>query len=175
MPKTKGAVLDETANGLHRTKNDIAVDCRKSLVELLNARLVDALDLRNQAKQAHWNVKGPGFYALHKLFDEVAAAVTEHSDEIAERAVALGGTALGTVNEVAEKSSLPAYPVDIHTGWDHVDALSTSLAAFARLCREAIKQAEDLGDDATMDLFTEIVRDIDKYEWFVEAHNQAER
>ena len=175
MPKMKGAVAEHEVNGLQPTKNDIPEERRRTLVELLNARLADALDLRDQAKQAHWNVKGPMFYELHKLFDEIAAAVTGHSDEIAERAVALGGTAEGTVDAVARKSQLPDYPVDIRNGTDHVEALSTSLATFGRLLRESVRQAEDLEDVATVDLFTEVVRDIDKFTWFVEAHNQAER
>ena len=87
MPKMKGAVAEHGVNGMHRTKNDMPEDRRRAVVEMLNNRLADALDLRDQAKQAHWNVKGPMFFELHKLFDEVAAAMTEHSDEIADRDV----------------------------------------------------------------------------------------
>jgi starvation-inducible DNA-binding protein len=170
----KGAVAEQGVNGMHRTKNDMPEERRRAVVEMLNNRLADALDLRDQAKQAHWNVKGPMFFELHKLFDEVAAAMTEHSDEIAERAVALGGTAEGTVRVVAQRTQLPAYPLDIYQGPDHVDALSTALATFGKAVREGIDQADELGDKDTADLFTEISRDVDKFLWFVEAHNQAE-
>lgn len=160
---------------MHETKNDIKEGKRKDLVELLNARLADAVDLRIQAKQAHWNVKGPSFIALHKLFDEIADNAAEHSDEIAERAVALGGTALGTVATVAKNTKLPKYPEDISSGADHVDALSTALATFGKSVRAAIGQAEELGDADTADLFTAVSRDVDKYLWFVEAHMQAKK
>jgi len=54
---------------MYKTKNDILEKTRMAVGTLLNARLADAVDLMHQAKQAHWNVKGPGFIALHKLFD----------------------------------------------------------------------------------------------------------
>lgn len=159
---------------MHYTKIDLPEEKRKSLCELLNTRLADILDLSSQAKQAHWNVKGPSFIALHELFDDVAESLDELADMIAERVTALGGTAEGTVSVVLERSQLPSYPLDIASGRDHVHAFSTSLAAFGKLVREAIEQANDLDDAGTEDLFTEVSRAVDKHLWFVEAHVQAE-
>ena len=126
-----------------------------------------------QSKQAHWNVKGPQFIALHELFDKVAETVEDSIDEIAERAVAIGGTALGTVQVVAKETSLKPYPTDISRGTDHVDALSNALAAFGTSVRAAIGIADELGDAGTADLFTGVSREIDKYLWFVESHQQS--
>jgi starvation-inducible DNA-binding protein len=158
---------------MHTTKNDIPEKSRAKIVALLNARLADAIDLYLQTKQAHWNVKGPQFIALHELFDKVAQAVEDGIDEIAERAVMLGGTALGTVQVVGRDSTLKAYPTDIARGSDHVEALSSALAAYAKSIRAAIDTATQAGDADTADLFTGISRDIDKHLWFVEAHQQA--
>jgi starvation-inducible DNA-binding protein len=158
---------------LHRTKIDISTENREKLVDTLNSRLADAVDLQSQAKQAHWNVKGMNFIALHELFDQVAAEVTGHVDTIAERITTLGGTALGTVRVAAEKSSLSEYPLEITDGEAHVEALSTALAEFGRRVRQNIDEATELGDADTADLFTEVSRGIDKTLWFVEAHQQA--
>lgn len=158
---------------LHRSKIDIDSGNREKLVELLNQRLADASDLKSQAKQAHWNVKGMSFFQLHELFDGVAAAVEEHIDLIAERITTLGGTAYGTIRQAAQKSSLSEYPLEITDGTAHVDALSTSLADFGRLVRKNIDEAGELGDQDTADLLTEVSREIDKQLWFVEAHIQA--
>src|SRR3954451_18532639 len=98
---------------MYATKNDLPEHIRTKLVELLNARLADAIDLQTQMKQAHWNVKGPSFYQLHKLFDEINSDVEEYVDDLAERAVQLGGTALGTARSIAARSQLPEYPLDI--------------------------------------------------------------
>ena len=81
---------------MFKTKNDLSEASRTKVIELLNARLADCIDLQTQTKQAHWNVKGPNFIGLHELFDKVYSAVSEYVDEIAERAVQLGGVAQGT-------------------------------------------------------------------------------
>ncbi|HMO80643.1 MAG TPA: DNA starvation/stationary phase protection protein Dps [Pyrinomonadaceae bacterium] len=158
---------------LHETKIDLGKDEREKLVEILNRSLADAMDLKSQAKQAHWNVKGSNFIALHELFDQVAIQVETHVDDIAERVTSLGGTAMGTVRIAAERSSLSQYPLEISDGTAHVDALSTALADFGRKVRKCIDETDKLGDANTADLYTGISRSIDKLLWFVEAHNQA--
>lgn len=160
---------------LHPTRIDIPGNMRSAMVELLNARLADAVDLSSQMKQAHWNVKGPSFIALHELFDAVHAAMQVHVDDMAERITALGGTARGTAAVAASASTLPEYPLDVHSGSEHVEAVSTALAAFGKLVREAIAEAGEVGDADTEDLFVVVSRDIDKNLWLVEAHAQSDR
>jgi starvation-inducible DNA-binding protein len=139
----------------------------------LNQQLADVLDLGLQAKQAHWNVKGPHFIGLHELFDKVAEELEEFTDEIAERSVELGGVALGTVQVVAKESRLTPYPLDLASGEAHVAALSNALAGFGATTRAAIDTAGKAGDADTADLFTEVSRGVDKLLWMVEAHGQA--
>src|SRR5215470_4944589 len=160
---------------MFKTKNNIPEATRAKVVELLNARLADCVDLQTQAKQAHGNVKGPSFIALHELFDKVNEEVEDYVDDIAERAVQLGGVAEGTARMVAKRSALAEYPAKAVDGHGHVEALSSALAAFGKSARQAIEQSNDLGDLDTADLFTEASRGIDKWLWFVEAHLQAER
>lgn len=157
---------------MHPTRNNLAENARQSLLELLNARLADALDLAAAAKQAHWNVKGPHFQPLHELFDAVTDAVRVHSDDIAERVAALGGVAGGRTQDVAEKTSLAPYPADATSGKDHVKAVADRLAATTNAMRAAISESEDVGDAVTADLFTGIARDLDKQLWFVESHER---
>ena len=144
------------------TRNDLPATTRTKVIELLNARLADAIDLGTQSKHAHWNVKGPSFIALHELFDKVAENVEEHIDTLAERVTALGGTARGTLAAVARATSLRPYPDDINEGIAHVDALSAALADYGAKLRAGIEAAAQLGD-------------TDKYLWFLEAHLHAKR
>lgn len=157
---------------MHNTKIDIKKETRETMIELLNERLADSIDLQSQAKQAHWNLKGMAFIGLHELFDQVAADIDDYKDMIAERVTILGGTAEGTVRVAAEKSKLSQYPMEITDARDHVDALSTALADFGKYTRSSIDEAADAGDAATEDLFTEVSRGVDKLLWFVEAHIQ---
>ncbi len=152
------------------TKNDLAPDVREKAIALLNQHLADSLDLYTQTKQAHWNLKGMQFYQLHELFDTLAAAVADDSDLIAERATALGGTALGTARMSAAASRLPEYPLDAVDGRQHVEALTARFASLAKTARAAIDAAASFGDADTADVFTEVSRRQDKHLWFLEAH-----
>jgi starvation-inducible DNA-binding protein len=159
---------------MHPTRNDLPRATRTKVIELLDARLADAIDLQTQLKQAHWNVKGPAFIALHELFDKINEAVEDYVDDLAERVVQLGGTAHGTARQAARRSTLAEYP-DVSAGRDHVQAVAAVLAAFGKLARAAIDRADRLGDKDTADLFTEVSSGVDKWLWFVEAHLQADR
>jgi starvation-inducible DNA-binding protein len=158
---------------LYATKNDLPESTRTEAIALLNQRLADCIDLQTQCKQAHWNVKGPTFIALHKLFDEINEEVEEYVDLLAERVVQLGGVAEGTVGVVAGRTSLPDYPLALSRGSEHVAVLSDALAAFGRGARVGIDEMDELGDADSADILTEISRGVDKWLWFVEAHQQG--
>src|SRR2546423_3995952 len=149
-----------SARGLtmFKTKNGLAEATRAKVVELPNARLADCTDLQTQTKQAHWNVKGPNFIALHELFDKINEDVEDYVDDIAERAVQLGGVAEGTVRRVAKRSSLTEYAANAVDGRSHVEALSSALAEFGKAARKATNETNELGDLDTADLFTEVSR-----------------
>jgi starvation-inducible DNA-binding protein len=159
---------------MYPTKNDLPETTRRQMIDLCNARLADAIDLQTQTKQAHWNVKGPDFIALHELFDKVNGDVEDYVDLLAERAVQLGGTAEGTARSAAKRSTLAEYPVKAGSGRQHVDALSSVLAAFGKLMRSAIEESQRVNDQDTNDIFIEISRGVDKWLWMVEAHLQSE-
>ena len=159
---------------LHSTRNDLPAATRERVIALLNQNLADTLDLQLQAKQAHWNVKGPSFIALHELFDKVADVAEAGADLLAERITALAGTAEGTLQVLAKRSRLAPYPLDIYRGRDHVAWLADALSAVGKSARLAIDECNKIGDQDTADLFTEISLDLDKQLWFVEAHVQAE-
>ncbi len=160
MPKTS----------LHPTRNTLPETVRAQSVALLQTGLIYGIDLERQAKQAHWNVKGPNFIALHELFDKVAEDAEEYTDLCAERLMGLGGTANGTVQHVAAETKMPAYPVHIRSGAEHVGALSGALENFSFFAREAIDKAAAFGDADTADIFTEISRGLDQNLWKVESH-----
>lgn len=160
----------ETTQKTYETKVGLEIDTRIQMLTLLNQHLADSFDLYAQVKQAHWNVKGMDFIALHELFDDVAAAVLEYVDMIAERVTALGGEAQGTARMAAANTSLPEFPVDLSEGREFVEVVRDRVAAFTNASRTAINTSEEAGDMATADLYTEIVRELDKQLYFLEAH-----
>ena len=160
---------------MHPTRNDLSTKTRTKVVEVLNARLADAIDLQFQAKQAHWNVKGPNFIALHELFDRIAGELGGQVDDMSERVTALGSTDEGTLQAVAGRSKLPVYPLGLTEGRAHLEALAGALARFGKSVRKAIDETGKAGDADTSDLFTGVSRGADKNLWLVEAHLQADR
>lgn len=152
------------------TKNDIPTEVRNNINLVLGQLLADAIDLHYQTKQAHWNVKGENFIALHQLFDALAAEVSLAVDTIAERIIQLGGSAQGTVRVAAQKSRLQEYPLDITDSQQHIDALSSALAAFNKSARKGIDETAELGDAVSADMLTGITSGLDKQLWFVESH-----
>jgi starvation-inducible DNA-binding protein len=163
-----------TQANLLPTRNDIPEDAREKIVGLLNQRLADAITLQTHCKQAHWNVHGTTFIALHKLFDDVNEAVEEYVDLLAERVVQLGGIAEGTVTVVAQRNTLTEYPLGLVGCEEHVSALSDALASFGKSARTGIDEMDELDDAVSVDILTEIARGIDKWRWFVEANEESD-
>ena len=155
---------------MHGTRNTLAEGIREKSVELLNRHLAAAIDLHAQVKQAHWNVRGANFIAIHELFDKVADAAEGYSDQLAERAAQLGGTAEGTVQTAAQRSFLPPYKLGVADEKLHIAAVADALARFGGSVREAIDAADASDDKDTADLFTEVSRGIDYQLWLVESH-----
>lgn len=143
---------------------------KSAMIDLLNARLADAIDLALITKQAHWNLKGPTFIAVHELLDQLRDDVDEHVDIIAERVAQLDGIALGTVQTVAGATKLAPYPLDIRKVEDHVGALVDRYAALSSSTRQAIDTADEAGDADTADIFTAFSRTLDKNLWFLKSH-----
>jgi starvation-inducible DNA-binding protein len=154
------------------TRNNLNSNAKTVSIGVLNARLADAIDLALLTKQAHWNIKGPNFIALHEMIDGFRTELDDHVDTMAERVVQLGGTALGMTQVVAQATTLAPYPTDIHTSKDHLAALIERYGTVANSVRAAIDETDGAGDADTADLFTAFSRALDKALWFLEAHVQ---
>lgn len=157
---------------MHETQNDTKNNAKKVSIETLQARLVDGIDLALAIKQAHWNLKGPQFIAIHLMLDGFRDEMDEYNDTVAERITQLGGTARGTTQAVSSETKLTAYPLDVYAIADHLAALIDRFSAYANAVRQNIDDTDDAGDAGTADVFTQISRGVDKQLWFLEAHVQ---
>jgi starvation-inducible DNA-binding protein len=155
---------------MYASRIDIADHDRKAAIQVLQARLSDALDLQSQLKQAHWNVRGIAFFGLHQLFDKVHDEVEGFADALAERITTLGGVADGRVQTTAATTQLYEYALQIQAGEDHLRAIAAVLAQFGKSLRSGVDAAAMIPDADTADLLTEVSRATDRQLWFVEAH-----
>ena len=154
---------------MHKSPSPLPEASRKRLIEALNARLADGLDLWTQIKVAHWNVKGPHFAALHPLFETFAVSLANHNDSIAERAVTLGGRAYGTARHAAKHSAIPEYDQEASRDMQHVKLLADRIEAYLKGLRTSRGLAEKHTDTDSVDLFTQIVTEFEKHAWFLRA------
>lgn len=155
-----------------KTQIDIPLKTRKAVCEISNARLAQLIDLQMAVKHAHWNVRGVHFIGLHEMFDKFYSELGEPIDTLAERIGQLGFLALGTIDSVKKNSKLKAYPAQITGDKEHLKALILMYAQVARDFRCAIDETDDLEDEGSSDLFTNVSRLLDKQLWFLEAHLQ---
>ncbi|MDE0923969.1 DNA starvation/stationary phase protection protein Dps [Aurantimonas coralicida] len=162
-----------TKTKMHKTMNPISENIRGSMVELLQTHLATAVDITYQTTQAHWNVKGKNFLAVHELFDDQHEETEEYVDTTAERLTAIGGQAHGTVQAASENSLLDPYPLDLVKSEDHLKRLTESYSKWSAAIAEGIEEASEAGDPLTEDLLTAIGRGLDKGIYFMESHFQA--
>jgi len=149
---------------------DLKSNTKSTVIALLNARLADAIDLSLATKQAHWNLKGPQFIAVHEMLDGFRAGLDVHVDTVAERVAQLDGIALGTSQAVSGSTRLAPYPTEIQKVPEHLAALAERYAVLANQVREDIAAADEAGDADTADILTAFSRDLDKDLWFIKSH-----
>lgn len=132
--------------------------------------LVDLIDLHVQGKQAHWNVTGRGFRSLHLQLDELVGIARAESDVIAERMRALQVVPDGRTETVAATTDLTAYPADLVSVTDTVDAIVARITQTVGVVRE-VHSDVDTEDPATADLLNNIVTSLEQQAWFFSSQN----
>ncbi|MCH8474879.1 MAG: DNA starvation/stationary phase protection protein [Opitutales bacterium] len=140
----------------------------KKLTEALNLVLADSYALMVNTHNAHWNVEGPGFFALHAAFEEQYTNLFTAIDEIAERIRALGGYAMGSLPEFSETARLDNLQAPMKEG-DFVRALlkgNEKTVTDAKMTRDL---AADEEDKETEDLMIERITYHEKTIWMLKS------
>ena len=155
---------------LHQTLNN--EQQKEKSISILNQFVADFLCLALATKQAHWNMRGLNFIAVHEMVDPFNEKLLEYVDLFAERAVQLGGTALGTAQEIVKSTTLQSYPTNVYATIQHLSLLQQQYGHVANAVRQVVENSE--ADADTVDILTAASEDLDKFLWFIEAHLSEE-
>ena len=162
------------AGRLFPTRNYLDQNVRAASVAALNQCLADLTTVNMQLKTAHWNVRGPNFYQLHELFEDLVETFEPLIDMVAERSTALGGHAPGTAPMVAQQGNLPQLSPTTSVETQLIEQLANGLATLDSILYDQINRVSERGDLDTADLLNEVSREVSEALWFVEAHLQSQ-
>lgn len=153
---------------LQLKRSIVTGDSQERTTRLLQATLVDLLDLALQGKQAHWNLLGSRFRSVHLQLDEIIDSARMASDEVAERIVTLGKSADGRAKQIASASRLEDFPGGLLSVEDTISNYSDRLAKTIEGLRSAISEVGDL-DPVSEDLLIGVSAGLEKHLWMLQA------
>lgn len=135
---------------------------------ILQRLLTDTIDLSLQAKQAHWNVRGPDFRSIHLQLDDLVKTGRTYSDRFAERCLALGVAADGRVASIAAGTSLEAFPEGRIGGKRVVEYVAERLRTVSEVARSRLERLEQV-DPVSQSLVCEFLEQLEKQLWMFES------
>lgn len=142
---------------------------RKIVCDALGCVLADTMILNLKARNYHWNVVGPFFFQLHRLFEKIYQDLEEGADEIAERIRALGGHAPGSFAEYISITSIKE-ETDSPEALDMVRQLVMDHELLIRRIKEVVDIANSVQDAGSSDLGVERIRILSKHAWMLRSH-----
>lgn len=146
---------------------------RHSSVRLLNNLLSNQFVLLAKTWNFHWNVKGPGFKAVHLFMEELYNELIEHIDDTAERVRALGGRPIGSLKGYLEHNTIKDF--DEESDLPKMNGmLEILLQDNETLIREMRQLIEDEGsridDSGTSNLIEDLIEKKEKQAWMIRSH-----
>lgn len=148
---------------------------REGVIDLLNHDLADAYLLLVKTKKFHWDVVGPQFLTLHKLWEKHYNILTENIDEIAERIRTLGGYPIGTMRGFLELTSLGEHPGDVPMATGMVEILIDDHEQIVRNLRAHIDTCGDnFHDLGTADFLTGLMEQHEQIAWVLRSFIEGE-
>jgi starvation-inducible DNA-binding protein len=143
---------------------------RNHIVRILSRILADEHMICVKTRKYHWNVVGPSFYMLHKLFGEQYDELTVAADRIAERIRAYGMPAIGTLEEFLDYTRLPESPGDYPSADEMLLNLVEDHETMMRNLRQDIQaSAEHYHDEGTADLLTSLMQQHQQMAWMLRS------
>ena len=145
----------------------VPAEHQEAVSTALQTSLVDLIDLSLVAKQVHWSVVGPRFQSVHEALDEIVADARTFTDEVAERATAVGVSPDGRAKTVSADSALDEASAEFTSDDKVIRVITEAIAATIKRLRSNIEKVG--GDPVTEDLLIGISARLEQLHWMWEA------
>ena len=136
----------------------------------LSKTLANEYFLMLKTQNFHWNVEGPMFFSLHKLFEEQYGQLGEFVDRTAEVIRAHDKKAPGTFREFSKLASMQEAASDQVSASQMIDVLSKDHSLMAMTLKEALIVAEEANDTNTVTLYEDLITFHEKAAWMIRSH-----
>ena len=144
---------------------------RDAVAKDMEDTVVELLELYHDAKQSHWNLRGPLYYQLHEALQGYAETYLKYTDTMAERALEVGRPIDGRTPVVASQANLGGYPGGFLEDRQVLDLMSSRIDIVAKRVRERIDRIGKV-DDVTSNLLQELSYALDKQVWQLRVTQQ---
>jgi len=149
----------------------ISIDNLENTTILLSAVLANEMTLYVKTRKFHWNLTGPSFMEMHKLFEEQYKLLENFIDEVAERIGKLGGNTIGTMSEFNDLSTLEEAPGKYPSQKEMLEELLADHETMVRLLRNDVEKCETNYDDAgTADFLTSMMQEHETTSWILRRY-----
>ena len=146
-------------------------DNRAAVATELQAMTVELIEMHHQAKQCHWNLKGPMYTSIHELLDVYDEVYLDYSDRVAERLLHIGAQVDGTAETTFKTANLGMIPKGAITDKQVLDLMSDHLYIMGVRIRQRITKLGKL-DEVSSNLLQDLSYKIDKQVWQLRVQQQ---
>jgi starvation-inducible DNA-binding protein len=143
-----------------------------TLEQVMNQQLANWNVLYTKLHRFHWYVKGPHFFILHAKFEELYEEAAGTIDELAERLLITGGNPISTLKEYIEYATVEE-TTDVLTAEEMVQAIVNDYSQIISELKSGKEAAEQVNDEVTSDMFTELIEKLSKHNWMLTSFLQA--
>ena len=139
-------------------------------VKALSVLLADEHILYTKTRNAHWNVEGADFHAMHVFFESQYDELEEIIDEVAERIRQLGQVAPGSLKDFVQLSTLTEKKLSKNDSQSFIKALLEDQESVISYIREVVSKMDDSKDFGTEDFLVGLLEKHEKMAWMLRAH-----
>ena len=138
----------------------------------LQATVVELLELFHDAKQSHWNIRGPLYFPLHEALQEYSDLYLKYADLLAERQLQIGNPADGRTDIIVQTVNLPKFPEGFLSDKQVLEIMTERIFTVAKRVRQRVESTGKIGDEVTSNKFQDLSYELDKQVWQFRVHMQ---